>query len=63
MGEAQTTSAGDLSRIVEGIKSIDLENVEKDKHVKEELLALSQKLTSQLEGPLNRALDLIWRVC
>jgi hypothetical protein len=53
----------DVKSLIEKLKNIDVARVEEDEGVKGEALALARKITSTLEGPINRATDLVFRVC
>jgi hypothetical protein len=56
-------STKDVKNLIERLKNIDVTRVEEDENVKGEALALARKITSTLEGPINRATDLMFRVC
>jgi hypothetical protein len=56
-------STKDIKNLIERLKNIDVARVEEDEDVKGEALALARKITSTLEGPINRATDLMFRVC
>jgi hypothetical protein len=62
MSELQDTSMSELSRIIKTIQSVNVENITQDVTAKAELLTLSKNLTAVLEGPLNRATDLVFKV-
>jgi hypothetical protein len=53
----------DVKSLIEKLKNIDVARVEEDEGVKGEALALARKITATLEGPINRATDLVFRVC
>jgi hypothetical protein len=58
-----TGQGEDIQSLITRLKNIDVARVEQDEAVKGEALALARKITSTLEGPINRATDLVFRVC
>jgi hypothetical protein len=56
-------STKDVKNLIERLKNIDVARMEEDEDVKGEALALARKITSTLEGLINRATDLMFRVC
>jgi hypothetical protein len=58
-----TGQGEDIQSLIARLKNIDVARVERDEDVKGEALALARKITSTLEGPINRATDLVFRVC
>jgi hypothetical protein len=59
----ETGQGEDIQSLIARLKDIDVARVEADEGVKGEALALARKITSTLEGPINRATDLVFRVC
>jgi hypothetical protein len=57
-----TGQGEDIQSLITRLKNIDVARVEGDEDVKSEALALARKITSTLEGPINRATDLVFRV-
>jgi hypothetical protein len=61
---SSSSSHGDVTvpALLSRLREIDHTRVEHDQNVKDEALLLSRKLTASLEGPVNRATDLVFRV-
>jgi hypothetical protein len=53
----------DIKSLIERLKNINVARVEEDEGVKGEALTLARKITATLEDPINRATDLMFRVC
>lgn len=51
-----------LSDIVKRIQGINVDTLSHDQHAQSDLLQLARKLTVVLEGPVNRATDLVFKV-
>lgn len=51
----------DLTQALQAIQDVDLSNVLKSRKSRTDLLALSRKLTNALEGPVDRATDLVFK--
>jgi hypothetical protein len=61
MENPQASSMNELSRIITEIQSTNIENIGQDAVLKAKLLGLSKKLTAELEDPVNRATDLVFK--
>ena len=62
MDDSQANQSGELSRIIASIQNVDTEKIVHDDIGKTELLKLARKLTAVLEGPVNKATDLVFKV-
>jgi hypothetical protein len=62
MGDSQAKDMGELSDIVTRIQGIDVDKISNDSVARADLLHLANKLTVALEGPINRATDLAFKV-
>ena len=62
MSNVPTNQAGTLIDIITRIQSVDVEKAADDAAARAELLLLARKLTDALEGPINRATDLVFKV-
>jgi hypothetical protein len=63
MADTQLKKDKDLKSLVEGLRNIDLDMLQDDPGLKHEALTLARKITGILEGPVNRATDLVFKVC
>ncbi|KAF1962612.1 sterigmatocystin 8-O-methyltransferase [Byssothecium circinans] len=61
MSDTQANQMGDVSHILTHIQSVDVEQLSHDAVARAYLLQLARKLTSVLEGPVNRATDLVFK--
>lgn len=62
MNELNAIGESGLGSILSKLQGIKIREIENDEVVKNETLALARKLTATLEGPVNRATDLVFRV-
>jgi len=62
MSDTHAVGGDDLQGLITRLKTIDVTRIEEDESVKRDALALARKVTATLEGPVNRATDLIFRV-
>jgi hypothetical protein len=63
MTGTSTSEGEDIQSLIARLQNINVARVEGDEHVKGEALALARKIRSTLEGPINRATDLVFKVC
>ena len=63
MTGTQPQQAKEWRNLVEGLRNIDLDALQDDPGLKHEALTLARKITGILEGPVNRATDLVFKVC
>lgn len=62
MTDTNAVPEDDLQSLITKLKNIDVAQVAEDEAVKSEALRLARKVTATLEGPVNRATDLVFRV-
>jgi hypothetical protein len=62
MKESSDTPGGEITRIVARIQDLKVDKIADDLDARLELLRLSRKLTAVLEGPVDRATDLVFKV-
>jgi hypothetical protein len=62
MTDTSTSQQEDIQGLIGRLQNIDVARVKVDEGVKGEALALARKITSTLEGPINRATDLVFSV-
>jgi hypothetical protein len=63
MTDTQLQKDEELKSLVEGLRNIDLDTLQDDPGLKHEALTLARKITGILDGPVNRATDLAFKVC
>jgi hypothetical protein len=63
MKGTQPQQGKEWKNLVEGLRNIDLDALQGDPGLKHEALTLARKITGILEGPVNRATDLVFKVC
>jgi len=52
----------DIRTLLSKLQNIDITQIEADESAKIRVLSLIRKITANLEGPINRATDLVFRV-
>lgn len=62
MIDTNATAEDNLEALIAKLKSIDVSRVNEDEAAKGEALKLARKITATLEGPINRATDLVFKV-
>jgi hypothetical protein len=62
MIDTNTMPEEDLQSLITKFKSLDVARLAEDEALKSEALRLARKVTATLEGPVNRATDLVFRV-
>jgi hypothetical protein len=62
MSEIRAAEGDDVHSLVSKLREIDTSQILKDEAVKGETFTLARKLAAALEGLVNRAIDLVFRV-
>lgn len=62
MHDNTTQRGDDLRSLIKKLQNVDVESVNENEALKIETLDLARKITAALEGPVNRATDLMYRV-
>jgi hypothetical protein len=62
MKGSSDTPADEITRIIARIQDLKVDRIADDHEARLELLHLSRRLTAVLEGPVNRATDLVFKV-
>lgn len=62
MSDYPTAEGADVHSLVTNLQAIHKSQILKDEAVKIETLTLARKLVAALEGPVNRATDLVFKV-
>jgi hypothetical protein len=57
-----SAQGGPLAAVLGAIQNVDIEQLMDDQALQAETLSLARKLTSMLEGSVNRATDLVFKV-
>jgi hypothetical protein len=63
MTDKEVEQNQELKILVDRLHSIDLDALSDNPDLKREALSLARKITGTLEGPVNRATDLVFKVC
>lgn len=62
MSSARVIAGDDLSSAFEDLQAFDIASIENDQDARFRALSLARKVSAALESPLDRAVDLVFRV-